>query len=193
MCGWSGWYDARAEGVNVKMERGDKINYISPFRDLWNDINASRGYGWEMNPWVWAVSFGMITPTTQARETERENDERTDTDRPVPQRLRREDQRRTQGRRESGMSKIEPKGCYDLGNDVRALLFEETIIEGNGGDPVTMKRAELWDCDGNFLILTGNQAHDEAMLRQVNNAWRAGYTAGSEYGAKWRGSKCAGR
>jgi hypothetical protein len=24
---------------------------------LWNEINAERGYGWESNPWVWAVSF----------------------------------------------------------------------------------------------------------------------------------------
>jgi hypothetical protein len=27
------------------------------FRDLWDSINASRGFGWEANPWVVAVSF----------------------------------------------------------------------------------------------------------------------------------------
>lgn len=26
------------------------------------DINAKRGYGWESNPWVWAVEFKMVTP-----------------------------------------------------------------------------------------------------------------------------------
>jgi hypothetical protein len=27
------------------------------FRSLWNHINEKRGYGWDTNPWVWAVSF----------------------------------------------------------------------------------------------------------------------------------------
>ena len=49
------------------------------------------------------------------------------------------------------MSRIEPKGCYDLGNDVSALLFEETLVAGNGGGEVTTKWAELRDCDGEFL------------------------------------------
>ena len=30
------------------------------FRDLWDSINAKRGYSWEANPWVWAVSFRRI-------------------------------------------------------------------------------------------------------------------------------------
>jgi len=30
---------------------------ISHFKYLWNDINASRGYGWDKNPWVWVVEF----------------------------------------------------------------------------------------------------------------------------------------
>lgn len=27
------------------------------FSDLWNRINAARGYGWDRNPWVWALTF----------------------------------------------------------------------------------------------------------------------------------------
>lgn len=30
---------------------------IDAFRDLWNGINARRGYGWDSNPWVWAITF----------------------------------------------------------------------------------------------------------------------------------------
>lgn len=29
------------------------------FRYLWNHLNASRGYGWEANPWVVAVTFSV--------------------------------------------------------------------------------------------------------------------------------------
>jgi hypothetical protein len=31
------------------------------FRDLWNSINAKRGYGWDVNPWVWVIEFKRIT------------------------------------------------------------------------------------------------------------------------------------
>lgn len=27
------------------------------YRTLWDSINAKRGYGWEKNPWVWAIEF----------------------------------------------------------------------------------------------------------------------------------------
>ncbi len=27
---------------------------------LWDKINAKRGYGWDVNPWVWVVGFKMI-------------------------------------------------------------------------------------------------------------------------------------
>ena len=31
------------------------------FSSLWEKINAQRGYGWDVNPWVWAVEFKRIT------------------------------------------------------------------------------------------------------------------------------------
>ena len=27
------------------------------FEELWDSINAKRGYGWENNPWVWVIKF----------------------------------------------------------------------------------------------------------------------------------------
>jgi hypothetical protein len=28
---------------------------------LWESINAKRGFGWDKNPWVWAITFGQVT------------------------------------------------------------------------------------------------------------------------------------
>ncbi len=30
------------------------------FQNLWNSINAKRGFGWDKNPWVWVVEFRRI-------------------------------------------------------------------------------------------------------------------------------------
>jgi len=30
------------------------------FLSLWDSINARRGYGWDVNPWIWALSFDVI-------------------------------------------------------------------------------------------------------------------------------------
>lgn len=27
------------------------------FQELWDSINEKRGYGWDVNPWVWVISF----------------------------------------------------------------------------------------------------------------------------------------
>ena len=31
------------------------------FYELWQTLNAKRGYGWYANPWVWAISFERIS------------------------------------------------------------------------------------------------------------------------------------
>ena len=31
------------------------------WNELWNSINSKRGYGWDKNPWVWAIEFKKIT------------------------------------------------------------------------------------------------------------------------------------
>lgn len=33
---------------------------IMRFEKLWDSINEPRGYGWNVNPWVWVVEFKMI-------------------------------------------------------------------------------------------------------------------------------------
>lgn len=32
------------------------------FGDLWDSINAKRGYDWASNPWVWALTFKRVQP-----------------------------------------------------------------------------------------------------------------------------------
>ena len=29
----------------------------SSFADLWDSINKKRGFGWDVNPWIWIVEF----------------------------------------------------------------------------------------------------------------------------------------
>ena len=54
--------DAIAEGVtfdqyNDPLSPCDEIRALNAFRDLWDSINAKRGYGWDADPWVWAIEF----------------------------------------------------------------------------------------------------------------------------------------
>ena len=46
--------DAHAEGM-------DSPSYpIIQYKDLWDDLNAKRGCGWDSNPWVWVYAFERI-------------------------------------------------------------------------------------------------------------------------------------
>lgn len=41
-----------------------KHNSLTPkdwFSELWDSINAKRGFGWKENPWVWCVSFEVLS------------------------------------------------------------------------------------------------------------------------------------
>jgi hypothetical protein len=60
--------DARAEGVE-QCEGGYIDAMCGPsqgmeakqaFDSLWDSINAARGFGWSVNPWVWVVSFRRV-------------------------------------------------------------------------------------------------------------------------------------
>jgi hypothetical protein len=56
--------DAEAEGM-THSERvglwtspaGNCIDASLAYRYLWDAINAKRGYGWDVNPWVWVIEF----------------------------------------------------------------------------------------------------------------------------------------
>lgn len=58
--------DVLAEGVSASQAvgvvvPGSDITYPSlMFRDLWNSINAGRGFGWDADPWVWCVEFKRV-------------------------------------------------------------------------------------------------------------------------------------
>ncbi|NIA70739.1 hypothetical protein HBA54_19245 [Pelagibius litoralis] len=56
--------DGRAEGVEHfgigwRAFKGEPpvLHARYAFQDLWNSLNAKRGYGWDVNPWVVAITF----------------------------------------------------------------------------------------------------------------------------------------
>lgn len=55
--------DAIAEGITEEQAMEwyyDGPHFTGPFIDLWDSINAKRGYDWDANPWVWVVEFKRI-------------------------------------------------------------------------------------------------------------------------------------
>lgn len=59
---------ALAEGIECHCNTGqseyDKCS-LTPqehFANLWDSINGKRGYGWEVNPWVWVIEFEQEKP-----------------------------------------------------------------------------------------------------------------------------------
>lgn len=64
--------DARAEGVTREL-RGPRTypdrhaarsheTYRDAYMRLWDALNAKRGCGWAVNPWVWVISFQRAQP-----------------------------------------------------------------------------------------------------------------------------------
>ena len=47
--------DCIAEGLKL-LQGGIR----SEFRILWDSINAKRGFGWDVNPWVWVIEFKQV-------------------------------------------------------------------------------------------------------------------------------------
>jgi hypothetical protein len=52
--------DAQAEGITPLGTEGDSRRWRAGFRELWDSLNAKRGYGWDANPWVWVISFKRV-------------------------------------------------------------------------------------------------------------------------------------
>jgi len=58
--------DCQAEGVRCEQHYEgignpcDEVRLLHAFQDLWNSINAKRGFGWDANPWVWVVGFKRL-------------------------------------------------------------------------------------------------------------------------------------
>lgn len=75
-----GIYDVAAEGLEIEgllsgfeIEADGRTNgceYDEPddfvqrakqvFAQLWDSLNAKRGFAWETNPWVWVITFRLI-------------------------------------------------------------------------------------------------------------------------------------
>lgn len=49
--------DAIAEGIVVD---NSQLRETPNFRELWDSINAKRGFGWKVNPWVWVIEFKRV-------------------------------------------------------------------------------------------------------------------------------------
>lgn len=67
--------DAEAEGIfrHIAAHSVDKIfrgersaTAIQRYRELWDSLNAKRGFGWEVNPWVVAVTFSVAKANIDA-------------------------------------------------------------------------------------------------------------------------------
>jgi hypothetical protein len=54
--------DATAEGTTPSIVGADLdyLKYRAGFQTLWDSLNASRGYGWDVNPWIWVIEFKRI-------------------------------------------------------------------------------------------------------------------------------------
>lgn len=58
--------DCIAEGISSRgIDRdgpciASALMYIEDYKNLWDSLNASRGYGWAKNPWVWVVAFKRV-------------------------------------------------------------------------------------------------------------------------------------
>ena len=50
--------DAVAEGMPPSVP--DQATAVEIFEELWDSINEARGYGWSVNPWVWALTFRVL-------------------------------------------------------------------------------------------------------------------------------------
>lgn len=55
--------DCIAEGMHFSLNQDpcDMADQArNAFHALWDSINAKRGFGWDVNPWVWAISFRRL-------------------------------------------------------------------------------------------------------------------------------------
>ena len=49
-------YDVYSEGIFPQPSLDGKLGFVV----LWNSINAKRGFGWDVNPWVWVITFKVV-------------------------------------------------------------------------------------------------------------------------------------
>ena len=42
------------------LARHERDYMLREFTPLWDSLNAKRGFGWDKNPWVWAITFEVL-------------------------------------------------------------------------------------------------------------------------------------
>ncbi|EEE37589.1 p14 [Rhodobacteraceae bacterium KLH11] len=61
--------DAEAEGVGSvesHMPGTKSVTCVQSFQKLWDGLNANRGFGWQVNPWVAAYTFTVHPQNSDA-------------------------------------------------------------------------------------------------------------------------------
>lgn len=57
------WDEWREDADSVGLPMCSHIeNERDVFEQIWDSINTKRGYPWESNPWVWALTFKRVRP-----------------------------------------------------------------------------------------------------------------------------------
>ena len=52
--------DSGREGDPKQGLIASENTHIDWFKNLWDSLNSGRGYGWDVNPWVWVIEFKRI-------------------------------------------------------------------------------------------------------------------------------------
>lgn len=52
--------DPQVKELAVVMGEG-QFTAKNAFLNYWDELNRERGFGWDVNPWVWVVSFKVVT------------------------------------------------------------------------------------------------------------------------------------
>jgi len=48
------------------LDDAQRVMHRDCWIELWDSINAKRGFGWDVNPWVWAIEFKMTKEVSDA-------------------------------------------------------------------------------------------------------------------------------
>ena len=54
--------DINFQGLSAEGMYGELTNALDRYEELWDNLNAKRGYPWSSNSWVWVIEFRKVTP-----------------------------------------------------------------------------------------------------------------------------------
>jgi ribosomal protein S28E/S33 len=58
----------RAQDIDEKDALAEGYEFREHFIRAWDSLNAKRGFGFDENPWLWAITFKRLEPLARARE-----------------------------------------------------------------------------------------------------------------------------